>query len=339
MNHAEVTRSFDSLPLPQPSTALSCSFSAVPIEPDSAHKLGKDEGGCPCLLVATGPAVKTRARVPLVLENLAVLFDLRCHVSSPTRASQLGTFTVIKCVAADALVRSYFLSLLPGISAAIGRTNDKAKVASVVEDIVELFRALAAIPRKEIQGLWGELLLIHEAKDPAALAEAWHSEPGDRYDFNRDSERVEVKTTSRKPRQHHFTLEQLTPPTGTRLIVASMIVERSGAGRSVFDLMDAIRQKFGRQPQLHLRLARQVHQTLGDAWQTARNVRFDYEAAKQSLRYFDGAQIPRVSLPLPRGVTEVSFVANLESAEPLSQKAVIRADALFRGLAFSKNQR
>ena len=77
MKHAEINRIFDSLPLPQPSTASSCSFSAAPVEPDSAHKLGKDEGGCPCLLIATGLAAKARTRVPLVLENLAVLFDLR----------------------------------------------------------------------------------------------------------------------------------------------------------------------------------------------------------------------------------------------------------------------
>src|SRR6266853_2317682 len=146
MTHAEFVRAFDVLPLPQPSTISSCSFSAIPVESDSAHKLGKDEGGCPCLLVSTGPATKGRTRVPLVLENLAILFDLRCHVLAPGKAPQLGTFTVIKCVSADAVVRSHFLALLPGISAALGRTSDKTKIASVVEEIVELFRALNAIP-------------------------------------------------------------------------------------------------------------------------------------------------------------------------------------------------
>lgn len=339
MKHADFSHAFDVMPLPKPSTASSCSFSAVPMEPDSAHKLGKDEGGCPCLLIATGPAAKARTRVPLVLENLAVLFDLRCHVSSPTKTSQLGTFTVIKCVAADPVVRSYFLSLLPGISAAIGRTNDRAKVAAVVEDMVELFRALTAIPKKEIQGLWGELLVIHEAKDPVALAEAWHGEPGDRYDFNRDSERIEVKTTCRKPRQHHFTLEQLTPPEGTRLIVASLIVERSGAGQSIFDLVDAIRQRTGAKPQLHLRITRLVHQTLGDAWQTARNVRFDYEAAKQSLLYFDGTVVPKICPPLPSRVSQVSFVADLDDVASLSAKTPFGPAALFRCLAFRNRDR
>jgi hypothetical protein len=284
------------------------------------HKLGKDEGDCPCLLIATGPSAKGQVHVPLVLENLAVLFDLRCHVSALGRVPQLSTFTVIKCISGDFFVRSHFLALLPGISAALGRTNDKAKIASIVEDIVELFRALGAIPKKEIQGLWGELLLIHQAKDAGALAEAWHAESTDRYDFNRGAERIDAKTASSNPRRHHFTLEQLSPPAGTQLLIASMFVESSGAGASVFDLLDAIRPRLGGNPQLHLRLTRLVHETLGTAWQMARNVRFDVEAARHSLRYFDGSSIPRMALPLPEDVSEVRFVADLERTTALVPK-------------------
>jgi hypothetical protein len=272
-------------------------------------------------------------RVPLVLENLAVLFDLRCHISAPNQPPQLGTFTVIKCVAADPVVRSYFLSLLSGISAAIGRTSDRAKVAAVVEDLVELFRALGDPPKEEIQGLWGELLLIYQAKDPITLAGAWRCEAGDRYDFNKGDERVEVKTTSMKVRQHHFSLDQLCPPSGTRVIVVSTLVQRSGAGSSVFDLLDGIRAKTVQHPELHVRTTRQVHETLGTAWQNARDVRFDLEAAVDSLRHFDSDQIPKLSLPLPEGVSQVNFVASLEGVPPLGGKSLARSGALFRSLA------
>lgn len=331
MKEFKTTSLFESLPIPQPSSTSSCSFTALSL-PDCDHKLGKDEGGCPCLLVATGTATKSQPRVPLVLENLAVLFDLSCQVSSPISPTQFGTFTVLKCVAADLVVRSYFLSLLPGISTAIGCSGDRAKVAAVVEDLVELFRALGATPKKEIQGLWAELLLIREAEDPVVLAQAWHTEPGDRYDFNKGQERLDVKSTSQTPRRHHFLLEQLCPPNGTRLIIASIVVQRSGAGLSVFDLLDAIRQEVSLQPQLHLRLASQVHQTLGDSWQNARNVRFDYEAARQSIQYYDSTQIPKVCLPLPEGVSQVSFVADMNGVAMLSPKAFREGGALYRGL-------
>src|SRR2546426_11319425 len=84
MKESEISEIFESLALPQPSSASSSSFCALPLAADCAHKLAKDEAGCPCLLIATGSASKTQARVPLVLENLAVLFDLRCQVSSPS---------------------------------------------------------------------------------------------------------------------------------------------------------------------------------------------------------------------------------------------------------------
>ena len=336
MKEFETARVFESLPLPQPGSASSCSFSALPLAADSPHKLAKDEGGCPCLLVATGPAAKTQTRVPLVLENLAVLFDLRCQISSPNMPTQTGTFTVLKCVAADLVVRVYFLSLLKGISAAIGRASDRAKVATVIEDLVELFRSLGNTPKKEIQGLWGELLVIHQSKDPFTLASAWRCETGDRYDFNKGAERIEVKTTSQRARQHHFSLEQLCPPAGTQLIVASIVIQRSGAGLSVFDLLDAIRVKTAQQPQLHLRMARKLHETLGNTWQSAKNVRFDLEAAVESLRYFDGDQIPKIPLPLPDGISQVSFVADLKTIKPLSAKALTNAGHLLRSLSFGR---
>jgi hypothetical protein len=336
MKESDTAKIFESLPLPQQSSASSCSFSAVPLNADCAHKLGKDEGGCPCLLVATGPAAKTQTRVPLVLENLAVLFDLRCQVSSPSTPTQSGTFTVLKCVAADLVVRAYFLSLLKGISAAIGRASDRAKVATVIEDLVELFRSLGNTPKKEIQGLWGELLLIHQSKDPFTLASAWRCETGDRYDFNKGAERIEVKTTSQRARQHHFSLEQLCPPAGTQLIVASIVIQRSGAGLSVFDLLDAIRVKTAQQPQLHLRMTRKLHETLGNAWQSAKNIRFDLETAVESLRYFEGDQIPKIPLPLPDGISQVSFIADLKAAKPLPAEVVANAGHLLRSLSFGR---
>jgi len=338
MSESEVVKMFESLSVPQPSSTSSCSFTALPLPTSNSHKLGKDEGGCPCLLIATGSAAKSQVRVPLVLENLAVLFDLRCQVSSPKAAAQTGTFTVLKCVAVDPVVRSYFLSLLMGISAAIGRNSDKSKVSSVVEDLVELFRSLGKPPKEEIQGLWGELLLIHAAKDPVTLASAWRAQTGDCYDFNKGTERIEVKTTSQKQRQHQFSLEQLCPPKGTQLIVASIIVQRSGAGLSVFDLLDAIGQKISDEPQLHLRLTQKLHETLGNSWQSAKDIRFDFEEALDSLSFFSGQEIPRIPLPLPAGVSRVTFLANLAGISPLPPSSFADSGDLFRSLLHNRRR-
>lgn len=340
VNDTDYTRAFEKLPLPRPSSPSESTFTAVPIGSKSPHKLGKDEGGCPCLLIATGSGMmKAEARVPLVLENLAVLFDLRCQVSSPQTDTQSGTFTVVKCVSADSAIRSYFLSLISGIAAAIGLTRDRRRVAAVIEDLVELFRSLSMTPKKEIQGLWGELFLLCESKNPALLAEAWHVSPTDRYDFNKGSERIDVKTTSQNSRRHHFTLDQLCPPDGTRLIVASIMVQSSGAGTSVHELLENIRSRIAGSPSLFFRVMRQVHETLGESWRGVQGVRFDYQAAMESVCYYDGAKIPRVGQPLPDGVSEVSFVAELSRVHAISEDLVASLGELAGCLPLRKPSR
>lgn len=321
---------FDSLPLPTTGSGDSHAFSAVPIAASCAHRLAKDQNGCPCLLLATTANGDPVRRPPLVLQNLAVFFDLHCTIAPPVTREQAGRFTVVKCSAAEGSVRDYFLTLVPTICAAVGPRADRGKIAEVIEDLVELFRAMAAPPRKEVQGLWGELLLIREASD--AVARAWHATPGDRYDFNAGEERVEVKTTSQTPRKHQFSLEQLCTPDGTRLVICSIVVQRSGGGVNVFDLLDDISHKPGLPAEDFLRITKQAHGVLGDAWQVASTMRFDHEVARASIRYYDPNVIPRITLPLPDGVSRVSFTADVEAAPALTSSDLSCGAELLRGL-------
>lgn len=338
MRQMEIRRAFQSLPLPGPSSISSSFFTAIAIPGNAGHRVGKDEAGCPCLLVNTGPPTVRKTRMPLVFENLAVLFDVSCEISSTACQVQTGHFTVIKCVAPDATVRNYFLTLLPGVSSAIGRSVDRLKVGQVIEDLVDLFRSLRAVPKKEIQGLWGELLMVHEAKDPLMLVKAWRAEPGDCYDFNYGCERIEVKTTSHEPRQHWFKIAQLSAPRGTRVVIASILVRRSGTGRTVFQLADGIGQRLKESPEAFLQVMRKIHQTLGNGWQTAHEIGFDYEAAKESTRFYDANTVPKIAMPLPAGVSDVSFVSAVETVQPIPRKFFSDCDALLKSLIVSKSK-
>src|SRR4029078_3598315 len=99
--------------------------------------------------------------------------------------------------------------------------------SDAIATIVELFRSLQAPPRKSVQGLWSELFLIAEARHPTLLLRAWHATPGDRYDFNLGTARLEVKSVAGAVRHHHFSLAQLSPTGGTTALVASLFIERA----------------------------------------------------------------------------------------------------------------
>ena len=94
-----------------------------------------------------------------------------------------------------------------------------------MDRLIELFRAMTTPSRKSVQGLWAELFLIAQSRQPTILVDAWHMLPEDRYDFAMDDQRIEVKSFSGSLRQHHFSLEQLQPPEGVKTLIASMLVE------------------------------------------------------------------------------------------------------------------
>lgn len=155
------------------------------------------------------------------------------------------------------------------------------------------------------------------APNPAEAVCAWHATPEDRYDFNMDNQRIEVKSTATRMRAHQFSLEQLSPPTGTRVLIASLFVERAGAGKAVADLLSEVRDRVGDRPDLMLHLDRVVGLTLGSNWRHVADARFDRELAESSLAYFSSGDIPTIRLPVPAEVSTVRFTADLTNVSPV----------------------
>jgi len=171
--------------------------------------------------------------------------------------------------------------------------------------------------------------VIAQSNAPAELIRAWHATPEDRYDFNSGSQRIEVKSSSSRTRQHRFALEQLHPPVGTSLLIASVFVERAGGGVSVMNLVDEIRSHIRGQTELLLRLESTVAATLGDNWRAALDERFDRQLGQGSLRFYESAAIPSVDPELPDGVSDVAFKSDLSEVESVERDVFRQMGGLF----------
>jgi hypothetical protein len=182
-----------------------------------------------------------------------------------------------------------------------------------MDRLVELFRAMEVPRGKTVQGFWAELLLMARSRRPEVLLRAWHSVPEDRYDFSDGPLRIEVKSAVGGVRVHHFSLAQLLPVAGVRVVVASVLVQRAGGGTSVADLLALVRGRAGGTAELLLHADRVTALTLGASWRAALDERFDLEVAERSLRFFDSSAVPAPSPVLPPGVSEVSFRADLST--------------------------
>ena len=307
LNLSELFQSFDSIT----TTNDDDRFAALPIPNYKPHRLGKDALGKPLLLISILNVRSQNQRTPIVLEHLRVQYNLNCRVSRPDGTFEEGVFTVVHCTGEDVTLQNYFLKVMSTIVVSLGDRPTQSDVAHAINQLIELFRAMTKMPRKSVQGLWAELFLISQARQPAILVDAWHTVVEDRYDFAMNDQRIEVKSFSGNVRLHHFSLEQLHPPGGVKALVASLSVESSQAGISIADLRGKIQTRLGSNLDSLLHIDKIIALTLGDAWQQASDARFDERLAEESLAFYETSAIPSVNPNLPSGVSGVHFRSDL----------------------------
>jgi Putative PD-(D/E)XK family member, (DUF4420) len=299
------------MPMPTPSNDLS----AVPFPGAETHRLAKDSNGSPCLLIRQ-PGERRHA-APIRLQNLSVSFDVPCTITQPGQKQELGTFTIVRCSSVNPRLFPHFLKIVSPIVTVLGPTPTPAMVRRAISGLVELFQALAAPPRKTIQGIWAEVLLIRLSSDPRIVATAWHRDPEEHFDFAEGPQRIEVKSSSNRRREHYFSLEQLTLAGTSRIVVASVFVERAGGGVSLQKIFNDTRGLLGENTSIATRFDAVFYKSLGSSWADAMDECFDWELALESLAFYSADTVPRVENPLPQAIFDVRFRSDLGSATPL----------------------
>ncbi|MEI6045136.1 MAG: PD-(D/E)XK motif protein [Chloroflexota bacterium] len=303
---------FSNLSPPAGTSGSSPTFAATPIPGYEQHRLAKDEQGNPTLLLAVSNSSRSRSRsIPLSLEHLMVYHNQSCQITNPNGTAEIGQFTVITCKGSSQLLHTYFLNVISPIIEILGTSFSQNDIDQAIENLIELFSALIRPPHKAIQGLWAELYVIARSKDPTILVKSWHATKQDRYDFNAGSQRIEVKSVVGRIRQHHFSLEQLQPPIGTDLLIASIFIERSGKGVSLAELVEQIHSHLNNNPNLALHFDQVVASTLGNGWRDGMRDSFDQQLAEQSLEFYEYNVVPSVGNDLPVEISEVHFKADL----------------------------
>ncbi|MCK6529688.1 PD-(D/E)XK motif protein [Myxococcota bacterium] len=212
------------------------------------------------------------------------------------------------------------------------RVEGRDPAISVEKTIDELRAALRPVALDlgvgEQIGLFGELWVLSNVLFPtlgARVCHLWSGPDGERHDFVGTGVHVEVKTTTRSEQKHEISrLDQLRVPDGKRLLLASVLLERSLAGEDTLaDLVDEIIGKLGND---------------GHAIDT-------FEAGMKKLGWHDGLRqsgsllrfnlreihvfevdgsFPRLpdDYEPPRGVTAIKYTIDVSSRSSLSTTAV-----------------
>ena len=292
-------------------------FSVLPVDRRPGYFVGRGVNDNPALLIE----IRGRTRAPISLKNLLVTFNTHCALNVD-REQRDTHAVVIECLAADPGLRNYFLMIANHLLDRLGDAPTTDEVAAAIDALVSLFQKLSRSPRRETQGLFGELLVIGTASHPATLLDAWHVDPLDRFDFTFATSRLEVKTNANRQRRHEFSLEQCTPPGEISAAVASLFVETAGGGLSLSALVERIEACLGSKPELILKLHSVLADTLGTGLLVGLEQRFDEELALSSLAFYDLSTIPAVRCPLPPEVTAVRFRSDISLVTPIDVQQV-----------------
>ena len=308
---------FEQLGVPRDDLGSVAAFETRTVPGRPQWRIAKSEDGLPAILVAVDAPMGSDRPPAVDLANLRVEHNVRCGVSRPGRDVEIARYSIIQCLSGDSDVQACFLRTIGGALLGLERRVEAKDLVDLVDRLVVLFRLVAKPRERAIHGLWAELFVILSANDPAMMIEAWHSQSVEHFDFGRGSERLEVKSSSIRSRQHVFSFEQVYPPSGASVLVASVYVEEQTNGRSLGYLWDRVVDA-APSGEARLKIERVCAQTLGRDVGAGRAFSADWSLADESLAFYHVTDIPRPSPDCPPGVSQLRFRSDLSLADPVA---------------------
>lgn len=319
---------FDSLEaIPDQDSQL---LAAIQIPEYPSFRVAIDSNELPVVLLPS-PNVEKITVKNFRLKHLSLQQNVECKVKE-NENFLAQKFTVIRFTSYERALQEYFFKIIETLVTSISLKPTFDNVSEAINKFIEVFRALGDSPTKTLQGLWSELFLIARSKSPEIMLGYWHCIPEEKFDFNAGVEKLEVKSSSNFDRIHYFASEQLHPAEGAQAIIASVFTRQNVHGKSIKDLMEQILSQLF-QTELREKLQFIVSKTLGNTLEQSLYVKFDYDIALDSLRFFKHQEIKKIEeIYIPNEVSEVKYKSDLSSIPNLDLKAIGIETPLFKML-------
>jgi hypothetical protein len=321
---------YDSLVFPEEGNEKT--FNAIPIPEYPNCRIAIGVEGVPVLLLSVANSVKNIALKNFRLKYLQLEQNVECKISENGKNS-FKTFTVVTFTSTDRNLQEYFLRISETLVKTLSSKPTQQQVIESLNKFVEVFRALTDTPTNTVHGLWTELFLIENSTNSKTLLYYWHNLPEEKFDFNSAEEKIEVKSNSSFERIHTFSSEQLNPPTGTQVLIASIFIRQNNSGQSIQQLVDSIASKVQHDIDLADKLNNIICKTLGNSLEQSIRIKFDYNLAKDSLQFYNHLDISKIEeVNIPNEVSEVRYRSDLSSLSPIDTTTLKQNGNLFSSI-------
>lgn len=199
--------------------------------------------------------------------------------------------------------------------------NDQYYLAKLFSSISALFDKERSVSEAELQGLFAELYtILYFLENSCDIADFWQSRNMMKFDFSINGiKRLEIKSTLKPSRTHHFMHEQLRSELYDIRIV-SILLQKNDCGVSLGDLIEIIREKYTKNYALLMHVESLISHV---DKQTLQKIRYDRFYLRENIKYFNAVDIPHFNEKTPDGVFNAEYDCNLDTSPALSEESII----------------
>ena len=268
---------------------------------------GKDNNGRIIFMAES----KSPKLLPVTQETKSLLFafNKKCTFSlEQNECTRIVHLLACKESSEDSLLA--FIRLTHAFSVT-AHDDDRYYSAKLFSAISSLFAKDKVASELELQGLFAELYtILYFRQHNCDLANYWQSQSRMKFDFSLTAKkRLEIKSTIRPNRIHHFRHEQLLNELYDIRIV-SVMLQKSDQGLSLELLVELIRELYSDNYGLLLHIESVVssidHSLLA-------SLKYDKTYLDQNIRFFDANMIPHFYEKTPDGVFNAEYDCDLEN--------------------------
>jgi hypothetical protein len=279
--------------------------------------IGRDSDGYASVVILSNRPNKTPLRQKTKLLsvecNVAVIYNL-------DGKTYKDVVHIIRCLADSEKEIDIFIELAPLFSEASIDANQEDAILETVAILTSFFADNSEPSYTELQGLFAELYTIWSFSEIIDLAKYWQSKDRMKFDFSLSgTDKIEVKSTMKNERRHHFRHEQLLSDAFCIYVVSYMFRE-DDAGLSLYELIDKTKPLLQVDPRKVLIVDMYIKNTSEDR---LRKMRFNEYLIKYNRKVFKAENIPRFEEHTPNGVSNAEYDCVLDNAKDMPEEAFI----------------
>lgn len=166
----------------------------------------------------------------------------------------------------------------------------------------------------ELQGLYAELYILKYIMDNLKidLSEFYQSQEKMKFDYSvSENKKIEIKSTTKAERIHHFRQEQLNVMMYD-IIIFSLMLRKDDQGLSLYDLIQYCKTNFAHNFKFISYLEKFIYRTnISDL----KDIKYNENYTRSNLRIIKADNIPKVEQEQTGGVFNIEFDSNLEKCD------------------------